>query len=107
MQILLGVDNMIIVFYCNKVWWMYYLEKDIVGLVFYKGYFQKDIQSKMVKIWLVFFDSCYFEGKLQYVGKDVGEKKIYILGGFYKVDGFLEEENMVYEFFGCYFYGCL
>lgn len=29
------------------------------------------------------------------------------MGGLYKVDGFLEKEKIVYEFLGCYFYGCL
>ena len=105
-QILPGVDNMTIASYCNKVWRTHHLEKDTVGLVPHKGYLQKDIQSKMAKTWLAFLDSCYLEGKLQYAGKDAGEKKIYILGGLYKVDGFLEEENTVYEFFGCYFHGC-
>ena len=68
---------------------------DTVGLVPHKGYLQKDIQSKMAKTWLAFLDTCYLEGKLHYAGKDAWEKKIYNLGGLYKVDGFLEEENTV------------
>lgn len=92
-QILPGVDNMTIASYCNKVWQTHHLEKDTVGLVSHKGYLQKDIQSMMAKTWLAFLDSCYLEGKLQYAGKDAGEKKIHILGRLYKVDGFLEEEN--------------
>ena len=32
-------------------------------------------------------------------------QKISIIGGLYKVDGFLQEK-IVYEFLGCYFYGC-
>ena len=66
-----------------------------VGLVPHRGYLQKDTQSKMAKTWLAFLDTCYLEGKLQYTGKDAGEKKIYTLGGLYKVDGFPEEENTV------------
>ena len=105
-QILPGVDNMTIASYSNKVWRTYHLEKDTVGLVPNKGYLQKDIQNKMAKTWLAFLNSCYLKGKLQYADKDGGEKKIYILGGLYKVEGFLEEENTVYEFFSCYFHGC-
>lgn len=105
-QIMPGVDNMTIASYCNKVWRTNHLEKDTVGLLPHKRYLQKDIQSRMAKTWLAFLDTCYLEGELQYAGKDAGEKKIYILGGLYKVDGFLREENTVYEFFGCYFHGC-
>ena len=106
-KIMPGVDNMTIASYCNKVWRTHYLEKDTVGLVPHKGYLQKDVQSKMAKTWLAFLDLCYHEGKLTYAGKDAGEKKICILGGLYKVDGFLEEEKTVYEFFGCFFHGCV
>ena len=153
-QIMPEVNNMTIASYCNKVWRTHHLEKDTVGLVphkgylqkdvqskmaktwlafldtcylegklqyagkdagekkisilwgLYKGYLQKDVQSKMAKTWLAFLDTCYLEGKLQYAGKDAGEKKISILMGLYKVDGYLAEENAVYEFLGCYFHGC-
>lgn len=69
-KVMVGVNNFIIVFYCNMVWRIKYLEKNIVGLILYRGYLQKDVQSKIVKIWLKFLDVCYFEGRLQYVGKN-------------------------------------
>lgn len=105
-KIMPGVGNMTIASYCNKVWRTHCLEKDTVDLVLHRGYLQKDVQSKMAKTWLAFLDTCYHEGRLQYAGKDAGEKKICIMGGLYKVDSFLEMEKIVYEFLGCYFHGC-
>ena len=35
-----------------------------------------------------------------------GEKKLTIGDKTYKVDGFCEETNTVYEFYGCFWHGC-
>ena len=35
-----------------------------------------------------------------------GEKKLIIGDKTYKVDGFFEEKNTVYEFYDCFWHGC-
>ena len=35
-----------------------------------------------------------------------GEKKLTIDNKTYKVDGFCEKTNTVYEFYGCFWHGC-
>ena len=36
-----------------------------------------------------------------------GEKSVIINGNNYKVDGYCEQNNTIYQFHGCYFHGCL
>ena len=35
-----------------------------------------------------------------------GEKQLTINNQLYKVDGYCDKHNTVYEFYGCFWYGC-
>jgi len=43
---------------------------------------------------------------IQYVLNNCGEKIIKIENKIYKLDGYLEQKNIVFEFYGCFWHGC-
>jgi hypothetical protein len=71
------------------------LKKDDIGITPIGGYIQKRNQSQKANIWLDWINS-------QKEGKLLKEQKI----GPYYLDGYIPEENHVFEFFGCYYHGC-
>ena len=65
-------------------------------------YTKTDNFSKMSIIWLNYMSNgCNIKHAL-----NGSEKKLTIGNKTYKVDGFCEETNTVYEFYGCFWHGC-
>ena len=104
--ILPGIGNMTIASLCNRIWRAKFLEKDLVGLIPHRGYVQNDVQSRIALVWLSFLDQCYYANDLKFARKDKGEKKITLEHTFVKVDGFHQESNTIFEFYGCEWHGC-
>ena len=65
-------------------------------------YVKKDTFSKISMIWLNYVPN----GLNVQHALNGGEKKLNIGNKTYTVDGFCEQTNTVYEFYGCFWHGC-
>ena len=77
-----------------------YMPKKTIAIV--PEYAKTDNFSKMSIIWLNYMSNG-FNIKHALNGS---EKKLTIGNKIYKADGFCEETNTVYEFYGCFWHGC-
>ena len=75
-----------------------FLKENEIGITPIEGYLACN-NSKIGRIWLDWIES---KGKIQLVR----EKYITTSKGHFHVDGYHQESNTVYEFYGCYFHGC-
>ena len=85
---------------CMTIYRSNYMPKDTIAIV--PEYAKTDNYSKMSIMWLNYMSNGV---NIQHA-LNGGEKKLTIDGKTYKVDGFCEKTNTVYEFYGCYWHGC-
>ena len=79
-----------------------YMPGNTIAIV--NEYTKTDNYSKMSIIWLSYMAKA--KGLDIQHALNMGEKKLTIDGVTYKVDGFCEKTNTVYEFYGCFWHGC-
>ena len=92
--------------YTNLVW-KSTLDAGTIGVIPVNNYVRNDNQSQAAREWLTFEDMIYYGGEMQYSGKGIkGEKRIALGNRFYKVDGYHQPSNTVFEFAGCFYHGC-
>ena len=87
---------------CMTIYRSNYMPKDTIAIV--PEYAKTDNYSKMSIMWLNYM-SKNKNFTIQHA-LNGGEKKFKIDDKTYKVDGFCEETNTVYEFYGCFWHGC-
>ena len=85
---------------CMTIYRSNYMPKKTIAIV--PEYAKTDNFSKMSIIWLNYMSNGV---NIQHA-LNGGEKKLTIDDKTYKVDGFCEETNTVYEFYGCFWHGC-
>ena len=85
---------------CMTIYRSNYMPKETIAIV--PEYAKTDNFSKMSIIWLNYMSNGV---NIQHALSG-GEKKLTIGNKTYKVDGFREETNTVYEFYGCFWHGC-
>ena len=83
---------------CMSIYRSNYMPKDTIAIV--PEYSKTDNYSKMSIIWLNYMSKA--KGLNIQHALNGGEKKLTIDDKTYKVDGFCEETNTVYEFHGCF-----
>ena len=84
---------------CMMIYQSNYMSKKTIAIV--PEYTKTDNFSKMSIIWLNYMSN----GDNIKHALNGGEKKLTIGNKTYKVDGFCEETNTVYEFYGCFWHG--
>ena len=87
---------------CMTIYRSNYMPKETITIV--PEYVKTDNFSKMSIIWLNYMSKA--KGLNIQHALNGGEKKLTIDDKTYKVDGFCEETNTVYEFHGCFWHGC-
>lgn len=91
---------------CTKIFKTLMLEEETIGI--HKTSTFEEIQSKKAIQWLEYLSNK--EGIMIQHCKRGGEKKLFINGRYYKLDGYYYDGETktrnIYEFFGCYFHGC-
>ena len=87
---------------CMTIYRSNYMPKDTIAIV--PEYAKTDNYSKMSIMWLNYVSTT--KGLNIQHALNGGEKKLTIDDKTYKVDGFCEETNTVYEFYGCFWHGC-
>ena len=85
---------------CMMIYRSNYMPQKTIAIV--PEYAKTDNFSKMSIIWLNYMSN---GAKIKHA-LNGGEKKSTIDDKTYKVDGFCEETNTVYEFYGCFWHGC-
>ena len=85
---------------CMTIYRSNYMPQKTIAIV--PEYAKTDNFSKMSIIWLNYMSNGV---NIQHALSG-GEKKLTIGNETYKVDGFCEETNTVYEFYGCFWHGC-
>ncbi|XP_055389973.1 uncharacterized protein LOC129618958 [Condylostylus longicornis] len=84
---------------CNLVFRRNFLKSNTIGLIPKNGYRYADNQSKQAIQWLVFEE----ENRKINIQHAAKEREAIVAG--VKVDGYCQETNQVFEFYGCYFHG--
>ena len=87
---------------CMTIYRSNYMPNKTIAIV--PEYTKTDNFSKMSIMWLNYVSTT--KGLNIQHALNGGEKKLTIDGKTYKVDGFCEETNTVYEFYGCFWHGC-
>ena len=87
---------------CMTIYRSNYMPQKTIAIV--PEYVKTDNYSKMSIIWLNYLSKT--KGLNIQHALNGGEKKLTIDDKTYKVDGFCEETNTVYEFHGCFWHGC-
>ena len=87
---------------CMTIYRSNYMPKDTIAIV--PEYAKTDNYSKMSIMWLNYMSKTK-NLAIQHA-LNGGEKKLTIDGKTYKVDGFCDKTNTVYEFYGCFWHGC-
>ena len=87
---------------CMTIYRSNYMPKKTIAIV--PEYAKTDNFSKMSIMWLNYMSKA--KGLNIQHALNGGEKKLTIDDKAYKVDGFCEETNTVYEFHGCFWHGC-
>ena len=85
---------------CMTIYHSNYMPKKTIAIL--PEYAKTDNFSKMSIIWLNYMSN----GVNIKHALNGSEKKLTIGNKTYKVDGFCEETNTVYEFYGCFWHGC-
>ena len=86
---------------CMTIYRSNYMPKETIAIV--PEYAKTDNYSKMSIIWLNYVSN----GNIIKHALNGGEKELTIDNKAYKVDGFCEETNTVYEYYhGCFWHGC-
>ena len=85
---------------CMTIYRSNYMPKKTIAIV--PEYAKTDNFSKMLIMWLNYMSN---SANIQHA-LNGGEKALTIGDKTYKVDGFCEETNTVYEFYGCFWHGC-
>ena len=85
---------------CMTIYRSNYMPKKTIAIV--PEYAKTDNFSKMSIMWLNYVSNGF---NIQHA-LNGGEKKLTIDDKTYKVDGFCEETNTIYEFYGCFWHGC-
>ena len=85
---------------CMTIYRSNYMPKKTIAIV--PEYAKTDNFSKMSIMWLNYMSN----GENIQHALNGGEKVLTIGDKTYKVDGFCEETNTVYEFYGCFWHGC-
>ena len=85
---------------CMTIYRSNYMPKKTIAIV--PEYAKTDNFSKMSIMWLNYVSN---GANIQHA-LNGGEKVLTIGDKTYKVDGFCEETNTVYEFYGCFWHGC-
>ena len=85
---------------CMTIYRSNYMPKKTIAIV--PEYAKTDNFSKMSIMWLNYMSN---GANIQHA-LNGGEKILTIGDKTYKVDGFCEETNTVYEFYGCFWHGC-
>ena len=89
---------------CMTIYRSNYVPKKTIAIV--PEYTKADNFSKMSIIWLNYVSTTKGYGVNIKHALNGGEKKLTKDDKTYKVDGFCEETNTVYEFYGCFWHGC-
>ena len=87
---------------CMSIYRANYMPNESIAVV--PEFEKTDNFSKMSIIWLDYMTSTnkvYIQHAL-----NGGEKRLTINNNTYKVDGFCEQNNTVYEYHGCFYHGC-
>lgn len=101
-----GIRDMSAASYTNLVW-KSTLDNGTIGVIPIDNYVHNDNQSQAAREWLTFEDMIYYGGEMQFSGKGIeGEKRIPMGNRFYKVDGYHQPSNTIFEFAGCFYHGC-
>ena len=87
---------------CMTIYRSNYMPNKTIAIV--QEYAKTDNYSKMSIMWLNYMSKAK-NLNIQHA-LNGGEKKLTIDDKTYKVDGFCEETNTVYEFYGCFWHGC-
>ena len=87
---------------CMTIYRSNYMPNKTIAIV--PEYAKTDNYSKMSIMWLNYMSKAK-NLNIQHA-LNGGEKKLTIDDKTYKVDGFCEETNTVYEFHGCFWHGC-
>ena len=87
---------------CMTIYHSNYMPNKTIAIV--PEYTKTDNFSKMSIMWLNYVLTT--KGLNIQHALNGGEKKLTIDDKTYKVDGFCEETNTVYEFYGCFWHGC-
>ena len=87
---------------CMTIYRSNYMPKETIAIV--PEYAKTDNYSKMSIMWLNYMSKAK-NLNIQHA-LNGGEKKLTIDDKTYKVDGFCDETNTVYEFYGCFWHGC-
>ena len=77
-----------------------YMPKKTIPII--PEYVRTDNFSKMSIMWLNYIS----KDKNVHNALNGGEKELHIDNKIYKVDGFCEETNTIYELCGCFWHGC-
>ena len=85
---------------CMTIYRSNYMPNKTIAIV--PEYAKTDNFSKMSIMWLNYVSNGL---NIQHA-LNGGEKKLTINDKTYKIDGFCEETNTVYEFYGCFWHGC-
>ena len=89
---------------CMTIYRSNYMPKKTIAIV--PEYAKTDNFSKMSIMWLNYVSTTKGYGVNIKHALNGGEKELTIDDKTYKVDGFCEEMNTVYEFYGCFWHGC-
>ena len=87
---------------CMTIYRSNYMPNKTIAIV--PEYAKTDNFSKMSIMWLNYVSTT--KGLNIQHAQNGGEKKLTIDDKTYKVDGFCEKTNTVYEFYGCFWHGC-
>ena len=85
---------------CMTIYRSNYMPNKTIAIV--PEYAKTDNFSKMSIMWLNYVSNGL---NIQHA-LNGGEKKLTINDKTYKIDGFCEETNIVYQFYGCFWHGC-
>lgn len=101
------IESITIASACNLFWWREKWEEDLIALEPQSEWRGNHInQSKVTLEWLYFQDfKLGGMGRVRHV-RNGGEVQVHRPAEMYHVDGFDEETNTVFEFYGCYFHRC-
>ena len=85
---------------CMTIYRSNYMPKETIAIV--PEYVKTDNYSKMSIIWFNYVSN----GNIIKHALNGGEKELTIDNKAYKTDGFCEETNTVYKYYGCFWHGC-
>lgn len=91
---------------CNLFWRQDLIPEDTIAIEPLNGWCGNQVnQSKVALEWLCYDDWKLSGNRIRHV-RNGGEQKVLTPVEEYFVDGFDQETNTVYEFYGCFYHGC-